>query len=176
MSAIVSFELFARPALRLMAGERIVDRPRFGPNWRSPSGGHRTASSTSSRVRAWLDIRGQVRVTPLEGQESHQLSVLAAANALAMVPDGPGLDAGASVDTMLLDTERLARDGAAPFAAGGMIPMATPVTLRRTRPRSATMPTPDRSSTRSVGCTATCASRSPTTATFAARTACPRRG
>ena len=69
-------------------------------------------------MRAWLDPHGQVRVTPLEGRESHQLSVLAAANALAMVPDGPGLDAGASVDTMLLDTERLARDGAVPYAPG----------------------------------------------------------
>jgi molybdopterin molybdotransferase len=118
VSSIVSFELFARPALRLMAGERIVDRPRVqaeldGPIRRSPDGKLHLV-----RVRAWLDSRGQVRVTPLEGQESHQLSVLAAANALAMVPDGPGLDAGASVDTMLLDTERLARDGAAPFAPG----------------------------------------------------------
>jgi molybdopterin biosynthesis enzyme len=118
VSSIVSFELFARPALRLMAGERIVDRPRVqaeldGPIRRSPDGKLHLV-----RVWAWLDGRGQVRVTPLEGQESHQLSVLAAANALAMVPDGPGLNAGASVDTLLLDTERLARDGAAPFAPG----------------------------------------------------------
>jgi molybdenum cofactor synthesis domain-containing protein len=117
VSSIVSFELFARPALRLMAGERIVDRPRVraeldGPITRSTDGKLHLV-----RVRAWLDAGGRVRVSPLEGQESHQLSVLAAANALALVPDGPGLDTGAAVDVMLLDTERLSGAGAVPFAS-----------------------------------------------------------
>ena len=41
-------------------------------------------------------------VHPLSGQGSHQLSALADANGLALLPDGEGLGPGAAVDVILL--------------------------------------------------------------------------
>ena len=38
---------------------------------------------------------------------SHLLNAIAEANAIAMVPDGEGLDAGEDVTAMIIDTERL---------------------------------------------------------------------
>jgi molybdenum cofactor synthesis domain-containing protein len=116
VSSIVSFELFARPALRQMAGEPMLDRPRVRARLEAPIGRQTDGKLHLVRVRATLDGEGTIGVMPLEGQGSHQLSALAEANALALVPDGSGLVTGDIVETMLLDTDRLSPEGAVPFA------------------------------------------------------------
>jgi molybdopterin molybdotransferase len=98
---MVSYELFARPALRQMAGHRHLFRPEVDavadePLRRRPDGKLHLVRVTASR-------EGDVwRVRPAGGQGSHQLSAAAGANALALVADGDGVEAGAPVRVMLV--------------------------------------------------------------------------
>ena len=55
------------------------------------------------RVNARFAPDGTVRVDSAGGQQSHQLRPMAAANALAVLPDGAGVDAGDAVTALLLD-------------------------------------------------------------------------
>jgi len=102
VSSMVSFELFARPALRTMMGHGDAGRPRAPavadePILRRPDGKLHLA-----RVRARWGDDGRIHVQPLAGQSSHHLHAMAGANALALVPDGDGIPAGGEVETMLL--------------------------------------------------------------------------
>jgi molybdopterin biosynthesis enzyme len=45
---------------------------------------------------------GRVHVRSSGGQASHLLRAMALANALVVLPDGPGVQAGATVEAMLL--------------------------------------------------------------------------
>ncbi len=107
VSALVSYELFVRPALRAMAGERQVDRPRFSAV--ADSDLRRTPDGKLHllRVQATLGRDGFVHVRPSAGQGSHMLRAMADANALALVPDGDGISAGDRVEVVLLDAQRL---------------------------------------------------------------------
>ena len=108
VSSFVTFELFARPVLRALAGRRD---PRGRPVVRA-----RLAEAVSKapergaflRVILEPDVtRAGGRLARLAGgQGSHVLSALAAADGLAVVPEGvPGLPAGAEVEVWLLDRE-----------------------------------------------------------------------
>ena len=102
VSSLVSFELFARPALRRMIGHRRLDRPRVPAVAvdglvRRPDG-----KTHFARVTLEQDERGFV-VRSAGGQGSHQLRAMADANGLAVLPDGAGVEPGASVSVMVLD-------------------------------------------------------------------------
>ncbi len=102
VSSAVSFELLARPALRRLGGHTALDRPRLlaratEPLRRSPDG-----KTHYQRVVVTVGD-GRLAARPAGGQGSHQLGALAAANGLAVVPDGDGVDAGADVEVLLLD-------------------------------------------------------------------------
>jgi molybdenum cofactor synthesis domain-containing protein len=104
VSSMVSFELFARPALRKMMGHRSTDRPRVEavadePLRRGPDGKIHFA-----RVVCGYGEDGRFHIRSAGGQGSHQLGAMAVANALAVVPDGDGVEAGGTVTVMLLDT------------------------------------------------------------------------
>jgi molybdopterin biosynthesis enzyme len=103
VSSMVSFELFARPALRRMAGHRHLDRLTVSAI--APEGLRRRADGKIHFVRviATQDDGVGWSVRSVGGQGSHQLAAMAAANALAVVPDGDGVAPGASVRTMLLE-------------------------------------------------------------------------
>jgi len=99
VSAYVSFQLFARPALGVMQGysglalEKIQARL-TGPV-RSPAG-------RRSYLRGVLD-RASGQVEPLTGQGSHQIATLAKANALVIVPEWVvQMAAGDVVDVLVL--------------------------------------------------------------------------
>jgi len=102
VSSMVSFELFARPALRQMMGHATLDRPRVTAvadeaMARQPDGKlHlvRVVAETGA------DDRWHVRSSGAQG--SHVLSAMARANALVLLPDGPGVAAGETVEVMLL--------------------------------------------------------------------------
>ena len=49
-----------------------------------------------------LDAGGRLHVRSSGGQGSHLLRAMALANALAVLPDGAGVDANATVKVMLL--------------------------------------------------------------------------
>ncbi|HEU0237189.1 MAG TPA: gephyrin-like molybdotransferase Glp [Candidatus Limnocylindrales bacterium] len=104
VSGFVTFELFVRPALRRLAGRRDLLRPTDRAVLAEPvskSHGRRAFLRVVSGER---DERGRVRVRLAGGQGSHVLSALAAANALAVVPeDVDELPADAEVELWWLD-------------------------------------------------------------------------
>jgi molybdenum cofactor synthesis domain-containing protein len=101
VSSAVSFELFARPGLRTLAGHRDVLRPTVrataGEDLRRRPDGR----VELRRVVAAIED-GRYVVRSAGGQGSHQLAALAAANALAVLPDDDGVAAGGDVDVLLL--------------------------------------------------------------------------
>jgi molybdenum cofactor synthesis domain-containing protein len=107
VSAMVSFEVFVRPAVRLMAGHSDLERLTVPATVVGPLGRRRDGKTHFVRSVLSLDDSGAWRVRPLVGQESHQLSVMAAANALVELPDGEGVGDGATVRVMLVAPERL---------------------------------------------------------------------
>ena len=101
VSSFVTFELFVRPVVRRLAGYadligREVVRARLSDAVRKPAD-----------RRSFLRVHLATGVARLSGgQSSHMLSGLAAANALAIIPEGvTELPAGSEVDVLRLDTE-----------------------------------------------------------------------
>ncbi len=102
VSSLVSFELLARPALRRMMGHRRLTRTHLvavadTPLQRSPDG-----KVHFVRVHGEFADDGRYHVRPVGAQGSHQLAATALADAMAVVPDGPGVPAGADVAVLLL--------------------------------------------------------------------------
>jgi molybdopterin molybdotransferase len=99
VSAYVSFQLFVRPALGLLQGLDDLQLPvvpaTLTSDVRSPSG-------RRSYLRGVLSDGGG-KVTPLSGQQSHQIASLGRANALIIVPEWETkLPAGDTVDVVVL--------------------------------------------------------------------------
>jgi len=101
VSSRVSFELFARPALRKLAGRRdllptpvrALARDGFA---RRPDG-----KLHLDRVRVEIEDGRYVCARAGE-QASNVLSGMAAANGLALIPDGDGVESGAEIQVLLL--------------------------------------------------------------------------
>ncbi|MGC2165860.1 MAG: hypothetical protein WA632_07595, partial [Gallionella sp.] len=105
-SALVGFELFARPALRTLAGlsgsGRVVIRARLAAPQAKPAG---LAVYLRSRL-VWR--RGEPWVVPFRSQLSGDLSSSADVGALALLPAGRArLARGTRVEAILLGTTEL---------------------------------------------------------------------
>lgn len=102
VSSLVSFELLARPGLRKLLGHTRLHRPEVLAV--ADADLHRTPDGKVHYVRVVSDVGqdGRHHVRPVAGQGSHQLAAMAEADALVVLPDGPGVDAGAEVATLLL--------------------------------------------------------------------------
>ncbi len=102
VSSMVSFELFARPGIAKMMGHTepipLPVRGVAGADMLRRSDG----KTHFARVHATLTEDGRYEASFSGGQGSHQLSAMAAANALAVIPDGNGVKAGEPVDLLLL--------------------------------------------------------------------------
>lgn len=102
VSSMVSFELFARPGIRKMMGhiDPVVAPVRAvaGADMRRRPDG----KTHFARVHATPVASGGYEASFSGGQGSHQLSAMAAANALAIVPDGEGVGRGEAVDLIML--------------------------------------------------------------------------
>ncbi len=101
VSSHVSFELFARPALRRMMGHAVVDRPRVRAVAGAPLGRRADGRLHLDRVRVTYED-GRYVVVRSGAQASNVLSGMAAANGLALLPDGDGVAEGDELDVMLL--------------------------------------------------------------------------
>ncbi len=112
VAALVTYELYVRPALRAMAGCPVLDRPRITAIAGTVLPRRPGPKLHLARVTARTGPGGVLRVRLSGGQESHMLRAMAQANALALLPDGDGVRAGGRVDVLLLDTEGLGPDGA----------------------------------------------------------------
>jgi molybdopterin molybdotransferase len=106
VSSAVTFEIFVRPAIRRLAGDRSVSRPLdrgvLADEVRG-GGGRRTflrvSADRATDGAPIRDDRGRVRVRLAGGQGSHVLTGLAAADALAVVPESiERLPAGSTVE------------------------------------------------------------------------------
>jgi molybdenum cofactor synthesis domain-containing protein len=102
VSSFVSFELFARPALRRMMGHDDWFRPRVVARAAEAISRKRDGKIHFDRVVVRWEDDGYV-AEGVRNQESNALAASAAATGLAVVPDGEGLPAGAPVTVMLLD-------------------------------------------------------------------------
>ncbi|MEP7055551.1 MAG: gephyrin-like molybdotransferase Glp [Actinomycetota bacterium] len=102
VSALVSFEVFVRPALRRMLGTEPLGRPEITAELSAPV---RKAAGKRQFLRVYVTRQGnQVIAEPTGGQGSHMLAGLAAANGLAVLPeDVRELPAGAPVTVWLLE-------------------------------------------------------------------------
>jgi molybdopterin molybdotransferase len=103
VSAMVSFEVFVRPALRRMLGAEHLLRPQITAEMTetvtSPAG---RRSFLRGIVERTAD--GRVVARSAGGQGSHQMAALAACNALLVVPeDVTRIDAGGRVLALLLE-------------------------------------------------------------------------
>lgn len=104
VSAHVSFELFARPGLRRLAGlpsERL-HRPRFVATAGEPLRRRPDGKVHFVRVTLTAGDGGALEARSAGGQGSHQLAALARSDGLVVLPDGEGVDAGEPVEVMLL--------------------------------------------------------------------------
>jgi molybdopterin molybdotransferase len=114
VSGAVTFELFVRPAIRRMAGRRDVlrslDRGVIGDAVTKSEGRRafvRVVAERDTDGAPTRDERGRVHVRLAGGTAglgSHVISALAAADALAVIPEAvPGVPAGTDVELWWLD-------------------------------------------------------------------------
>ena len=104
VSSMVSYELLARPALRKMAGHERIDRPVRRAVSEERLGRHDDGKTHFLRVTGGPDETGRWHVRRLSGQGSHQLTAMARADALAIVPDGAEIAAGDEVEIIPMGT------------------------------------------------------------------------
>ena len=102
VSSMVSYELLAKPALKKMMG-----CPKLLPTyfWGETVGSFKRREDGKThfvRVIASAD-ETSLKVQPAKRQGSHQLTGMAEANALAILPDGEGLEPGSSLQFFFLD-------------------------------------------------------------------------
>ena len=101
VSSHVSFELFARPLLRRLAGHTALDRPVVSARAVESFGRRSDGKTHFDRVVVGLGPDG-FTARRSGGQGSNVLSAVARANGLAILPDGDGAGVGDPVRVMLL--------------------------------------------------------------------------
>jgi molybdopterin molybdotransferase len=101
VSAMMTFEQFVRPALRIMSGFDQWQKPTVTVTLLEPI----ASDGRETYARAWVARQADHWTARLSGgQGSNMLGSLARANALVVVPDGvTQLDAGAEVRAQMLD-------------------------------------------------------------------------
>jgi len=102
VSALVSFEMFVRPAIRTMLGALPIERPRVQAVTDAPLD---SPAGKQSLLRVALEVRDNAyHVRPVSGPGSHLLAGMARANALAVVPeDVTRVEAGQRVEVLVLE-------------------------------------------------------------------------
>lgn len=103
VSAMVSFELFVFPAIRQIMGHEFPARAAVTAIADEPLPRGQDDKVHFFRVEATYMSDGRFHVRPTGGQASNLLRTMALANALAIVPEAPGISAGDPVDVLLLD-------------------------------------------------------------------------
>ena len=101
VSSFVSFELFARPALLKTMGHDDIFRPQVVARAEHDMPRRRDGKLHLDRVVVRLEA-GRYVATGVRSQESNALAASAAANGLALLPDGEGIAAGDDLTVMLI--------------------------------------------------------------------------
>lgn len=101
VSSLVSFELFARRGLMQMMGDPEPDLRRIVAHTSVDM--RRRSDGKVHYVRVALSMGdGTLLATPTGAQGSHQLAASAAADGLAVLPDGHGVEAGEAVEVIAI--------------------------------------------------------------------------
>jgi molybdopterin biosynthesis enzyme len=107
VSTRVSFELFVRPALRMLAGhsniERLTVHAVLDVALTRPADGKLHLVHVTARMHD----DGMVHVENAARRGSHLLNAIARANAIAYVPEGASSDIGDHVRVVVLDADQL---------------------------------------------------------------------
>jgi molybdenum cofactor synthesis domain-containing protein len=103
VSSHVSFELFARPALRMMMGHLESGRPRVRARGAADFGRRPDGRLYIERVVLTRDDDGGFVAARSGVQASNVLSGMARANGLAFLPDGDGVAEGGELTVLVLD-------------------------------------------------------------------------
>ena len=102
VSSMVSYELFARPALRKMSGNKNPYRTIF--EGKATQDFLRKPDGKTHFFRVSADVgEGTPKIQSAGHQGSHQLTGMAGANALAILPDGNGVTQDATLEFLFLD-------------------------------------------------------------------------
>ncbi len=102
VSAMVSFERFARPAILKMAGHSNLARPTVPVLMRDEL--HSDGRETYARALVRRDENGDYRASFTAGQGSHMMTSLVEANALVIIPEGvKKVEAGELLQAMMID-------------------------------------------------------------------------
>ncbi len=109
VSALVSFELFVRPAIRKMHGHSELFDPTLMVRAANTYRRHPDGRVHYARALLVAESDGSLSVSSLEGQSSHMLHEMARSNALAICPDGDGYLLGDMVEVMPLGPATPAR-------------------------------------------------------------------
>ena len=103
VSSMVSYELLARPALRRLAGHPADrwHRPAVAALAAEPLPRRLDGKVHYARVVGERDAEGALRVRSAGAQGSHNLTAMARAHGLAVLPDGDGVAEGDPVQVLL---------------------------------------------------------------------------
>jgi molybdenum cofactor synthesis domain-containing protein len=101
VSSLVSYELFARPALLTLAGHQELHRPVVVARAAQAMPRKPDGKLHLDRVVLTLDD-GRYVASSVRAQASNALAATAVADGLALIPDGDGIPAGADVRVQLL--------------------------------------------------------------------------
>ncbi len=102
VSALVSFELFARPAIRKLMNHPTPFKRLLNATLQEDVVRRRDGKVHFLRALC-QSVNGELQASLKVGQMSHMLSRMASANALIVVPDGDGYEAGTKLPVILLD-------------------------------------------------------------------------
>ncbi len=102
VSALVSYELFARPAIRKLMSHPTPFKRLLNATLLDNVVRRRDGKVHFLRAQC-QSLNGELQVSLKVGQMSHMLSRMASANALLVVPDGDGYEAGEKLPVILLD-------------------------------------------------------------------------
>lgn len=107
VSTRVSFELFVRPALRVLGGHREIER--LSVNAILDCAHPRTKDGKLHVVHAFARVHddGRVHIESTVRPGSHLINTVAGANALVMVPDGDGFETGEVVRAVIVNADGL---------------------------------------------------------------------
>jgi molybdopterin molybdotransferase len=109
VSTRVSFELFVRPALRVLGGHREVERLSVDAVLDCSLSRAKDGKLHVVHASARFHEDGRVHIESVVRPGSHLISAVAGANALVMAPDGEGFAVGDVVRAVVLDADALAR-------------------------------------------------------------------
>jgi molybdenum cofactor synthesis domain-containing protein len=109
VSTRVSFELFVRPALRLLGGHRETERLSVDAVLDCELSRAKDGKLHVVHASARLHEDGRVHIESAVRPGSHLISAVAGANALVLVPDGGGFAIGDVARAMIVNVEALAR-------------------------------------------------------------------